>query len=178
MIAAVALAAGAARRFGGGKQLHPVAGRPMLEHVLAALERAPLDERLVVLGDRADAILAAVPLHGARPVRCARWRDGQAASLRCGLDALSAGAEAAVVVLGVGPHLAPEAIVRVVSAWRAGDRERLHAADYGAGRSHPVLIPRGAFPALPASGERPGRALAAVAVDCGDLPPPGDVDYR
>jgi CTP:molybdopterin cytidylyltransferase MocA len=178
VIAGVALAAGEGRRFGGAKQLHPVDGRPMLEHVLHALARSPIQRRLVVLGAHAQRVLAEVDLYGAEPVVNDRWRDGQAASLRAAVDALGDGAEALVVVLGDGPALAPAAVERVLETWSARGGPELVSADYGGGRSHPVLIPRAAFARLPSRGERPGRGLPAVRVDCRDLPEPGDWDYR
>ncbi len=176
MIAAVVLAAGAGRRYGGAKQLHPVAGGPMLERVLATVAEAPVDDRVVVLGAHADAVRAAVDLHGVRPVVCAGWAEGQAASLACGLAALDPAAEAAVIVLGDGPGLRAEAVARVVRE-AARNPGVVVAADYGEGRSHPVLLPRTVWAALPAAGETPARALPAVTVDCRDLEPPGDVDY-
>jgi nicotine blue oxidoreductase len=169
--AVVVLAAGEGRRFGGVKQLHPVSGRPMLELVLDAAASSGIECRVVVLGARAEAILTEVDLHGARPVTSDRWSDGQAASLADALTALPDEVTEAVVVLGDGPGLSPEAIRRVLAA---GDGVR--AADYGAGRSHPVVLPRSAWTELPSSGETPGRTLPATLVDCSDLPPPGDID--
>jgi CTP:molybdopterin cytidylyltransferase MocA len=170
-IAAVVLAAGAGRRFGGAKQLHPIDGRPMLEVVLATLERSGIATRRVVLGARAQRIADAVVLHGATAVVCPAWRTGQAASLRCGLAALPATIDEALVVLGDGPALSAEAVRRV----SAGSGAR--AADYGNGRSHPVVIPRELWALLPSTGDAPGRALAVELVDCAGLPEPGDVDY-
>ena len=170
-IAALVLAAGQGSRFGGPKQLHPLDGRPMLEHVLAALEQAGIEPRLVVLGARAEEVAAAVPLHGAEVVVCERWADGQAASLRAGLEALAAPVEEALVVLGDGPGLSPEAVRRLAEG------SGLRAADYGRGRSHPVVLPRRWWPLLPEVGDTPGRRLPAALVDCSDLPEPGDVDY-
>jgi CTP:molybdopterin cytidylyltransferase MocA len=170
-VAVVVLAAGEGRRFGAVKQLHRVAGRPMLELVLDAVARSGVECRLVVLGAHADAILAGIELHGARPVISDRWSDGQAASLTAALSALPDDVIEAVVVLGDGPGLSPEAIRRVVVS---GDGVR--AADYGAGRDHPVVLPRAVWRDLPKSGEAPGRTLTATLVDCRDLPPPGDVD--
>jgi len=170
--AVVVLAAGGGSRYGGAKQLHDAGGRPMLERVLAAVEQADVGERVVVLGAFADRVLAAVDLHGARAVVSDRWSEGQAASLHDGLATLSA--DAAVVVLGDGPDLDPRAIARLVGAWNG--RTPL-AADYGSGRSHPVLLPRSTWPELPQSGETPGRSVAVRLIDCRDLHPPGDVDY-
>ena len=52
-IAAVVLAAGEGRRFGGPKQLHVIEGITMLERVLIAVERSGIATRLVVGGGRA-----------------------------------------------------------------------------------------------------------------------------
>jgi CTP:molybdopterin cytidylyltransferase MocA len=169
--AVVVLAAGEGRRFGGAKQLHPIQGRPMLEHVLAAVATSGIELRVVILGARATTILERVDLHGARPVVIANWTQGQAASLRAGLASLPEEVTEAVVVLGDGPNLSPEAVSRVLAA---GGGAR--AADYGNGRSHPVVLPRPVWPALPEVGETPGRALDVQLVDCRDLPAPGDVD--
>jgi CTP:molybdopterin cytidylyltransferase MocA len=169
-VAGVVLAAGAGTRFGGSvKQLHPLDGRPMLEHVLATMASAGLGEVIVVLGANAAAVLGGVDLHGARPVVSERWADGQAASLQDALAATDAGA--ALVVLGDGPRLAADAVRRVAAAGEPA------AADYGFGRSHPVLLPRAIWSSLPVAGETPGREVPVRLVDCGDLPPPGDVDY-
>ena len=170
-IAAVVLAAGQSRRFGGPKQLHPIGSRSMLELVLETLEQTGIEQRLLVLGARAQLIAESVPLHGATVIRCSGWRDGQAASLRCGLRSLPAAIEEALVVLGDGPGLSAEAVRRVAAG------SGMRAADYGHGRSHPVVIPRALWRSLPASGETPARSLAATLIDCTGLPEPGDVDY-
>jgi molybdenum cofactor cytidylyltransferase len=177
VIGAVIMAAGGGTRFGGAiKQIHDYRGRPMLEAVLAAMAESGIEHRVVVLGAHADEVLAEVDLQGARAVACDAWADGQAASLRCGLDALPADVGGALVVLGDGPQLDPRAVERIAAA-DAGDPPQAVAADYGAGRSHPVLIPRALWGDLPATGETPGRALPTRLVDCRDLTPPGDVDY-
>jgi molybdenum cofactor cytidylyltransferase len=176
VIAAVVLAAGEGRRFGGLKQLHEVGGRPMLERVLGTLSATGPEHRVVVLGARAGTILERVDLQGARPVVCDRWDAGQAASLHAGLDALPGAAEWALIVLGDGPGLDGRAVERMLDAAVPGD-DAIRAADYGEGRSHPVLIPRSRFGEIPDRGERPVRGLAAETVDCRGLEPPGDVDY-
>jgi nicotine blue oxidoreductase len=161
MIAAVVLAAGASTRFGSPKQ--GLLLEPVLERVQAS--RA-VDEVVVVLGAHQ------LPT-SARAVHCPEWELGPGASLRCGLAALGEEVEAAVVVLGDGPELAPEAIDRVVAAWREGGAERV-AATYGGVRLHPLLLARGAWEAVPDAGL---RALPAELVPCDDLNPPGDVDF-
>jgi hypothetical protein len=51
-VTAIVLAAGAGRRFGGGKLLARLDGRPILQHVLDALAAAGIDDPVVVLGRR------------------------------------------------------------------------------------------------------------------------------
>jgi CTP:molybdopterin cytidylyltransferase MocA len=160
MVAAVVLAAGASTRFGSPKQ------RILLEPVVARVRRASsVDQIAVVLGAHAVETTA-------KTVFCPEWERGPGASLRCGLETLGADAEAAVVVLADGPDLAPEAIDRVVAAWRES-RADVVAATYRGERSHPVLVARGAWSQIPDAG---ARTLQALAVPCDDLGAPGDVD--
>jgi nicotine blue oxidoreductase len=143
--------------------------------VLAALAVSPVDDVVVVEG--------AYPLGGprntvlqghshARLARCEDWERGPGASLRCGLAALSDDVQAAVVVLADGPDLRPEAVERVVEAWRAHGDD-LVAASYEGVRGHPLLLARSAWDGVPDEGLR-GRDPRLVA--CDDLGAPGDVD--
>jgi molybdenum cofactor cytidylyltransferase len=178
MIGGLVLAAGAGRRFGAAKQLAELDGRPLLEHVLAAMSVAPLDRVVVVLGAHADEILARVPLHGADAVVCKDWAEGIGASLRTGAEAL-AGCDAIVVALGDQPRLSPQAVARVVDA--RGDGAPAVRASYGGVAGHPVLIDRSVFPRLrDVHGDEGARtALRDVEVrevDCEGLGTPDDVD--
>jgi CTP:molybdopterin cytidylyltransferase MocA len=154
------LAAGAATRFGSPKQAL------LLEPVLERVRASSADGVLVVLG--AHEVETSAPT-----VHCPDWERGPGASLRCGLAALGEDVDAAVVVLGDGPNLAPEAVDRVITAWRAGAGPVV-AATYGGTRLHPVLIARAFWSRIPDDG---ARTLDAVLVPCDDLGPPGDVDF-
>jgi CTP:molybdopterin cytidylyltransferase MocA len=161
VIAAVVLAAGAGERFGGPKQ------RLLLPYVLDRLAESPVDEVVVVVGAHA------VEAGSALVVECPEWERGIGASLRCGLTALGPGVEAAVVCLADGPNLSPEAIRRVLTAWRAG-AGTVVAASYDGNRGHPVVIGRAAWGAVPNEGM---KALPVTLVPCEDLGTPGDVDF-
>jgi CTP:molybdopterin cytidylyltransferase MocA len=163
VIAAVVLAAGAATRFGAPKQ------RVFLPRVLDRLAQSPVDEVVVVAGAHA---LEASGASGATVVECAEWERGPGASLRCGLTQLGAGVEAAVVCLADGPYLEPEAVRRILTAWRAGAGSVI-AASYAGERGHPVVLGRAAWDSVPDAGM---RALPATLVPCDDLGPPGDID--
>jgi CTP:molybdopterin cytidylyltransferase MocA len=159
LVAAVVLAAGASTRFGSPKQ------RILLEPVLERVRASVVARVVVVLGAHEVETTA-------ETISCPEWERGAGASLRCGLAVLSADTEAAVVVLADGPDLAPEAIDRVVAAWRTTGREVV-AATYGGERSHPVVLARSAWARVPDEG---ARGLAALTVPCDDLGAPGDVD--
>jgi CTP:molybdopterin cytidylyltransferase MocA len=159
VVAAVVLAAGASTRFGSPKQ------RILLEPVLERVRQSGVDRLVVVLGAHEVETTA-------ETVHCPDWERGAGASLRCGLAALDAHTEAAVVVLADGPDLAPEAIDRVVAAWRTSGRDVV-AATYGGERGHPVVLARSAWNRVPDEG---ARSLDALPVPCDDLGAPGDVD--
>jgi nicotine blue oxidoreductase len=163
-VAAVVLAAGEATRFGSPKQ------RLLLPDVLRSLTQSPVDDIVVVEGAHALELPDGVP---ARIARCGKWRHGPGASLRCGLASLGDDVEAAVVVLADGPQLSPEAVTRVLGAWRASGETV--AASYEGARGHPLVVGRGDWDDVPDGGlhERPARL-----VPCDDLGPPGDVDTR
>lgn len=139
MIGGLVLAAGASERFGGRKQLADLGGRPLLEHVLIAMEEAPVDRTVVVLGAHADEVREGVPLHGAEAVVCDDWQEGLGASLRAGVCAL-AGCDAVAVALGDQPRLSSEAVARVIS--QRGADELAVRATYGGVPGHPVLLER------------------------------------
>jgi CTP:molybdopterin cytidylyltransferase MocA len=161
---AIVLAAGASSRYGAS----PPKQAELLPRVLAALRAAStLDGVLVVLGAHD------VPTD-AETIHCPDWERGPGASLRCGLAALPADAEAAVVVLADGPDLDPRAVDRVVASWREQGGDAI-AATYDGVRLHPVLLARVAWSDVPDEG---ARALAARPVVCDDLRQPGDVDVR
>jgi CTP:molybdopterin cytidylyltransferase MocA len=161
VIAAVVLAAGAAERFGTPKQ------RLLLPYVLDRLATSPVDEVVVVVGAHP------VEAEGASVVQCSAWEQGIGASLRCGLAALGPGIEAAVVCLADGPNLSPEAVRRVLTAWRAG-AGTVVAASYSGERGHPVVIGRSAWDDIPDEGM---KRVPATLVPCDDVGTPGDVDF-
>lgn len=190
MIGGLVLAAGAGRRFGGGKLLARLDGRPLLEYALAAMATArSVEHTVVVLGYGADEIRAAVALHGAEPVLCAEWREGQAASLRTGLSALTAAGteesplEAVAVTLGDQPRVDARAIDTVVGARQAGGGPAPEAlrATYGGRPGHPVILERQLFGAVASlRGDTGARDLLRSAgvrdVPCDGLGCPDDVD--
>lgn len=174
-LVALVLAAGEGRRFGGPKQLAELDGRPLVAHVVTtALAHPAVDGVIVVLGARADAVRAAVPLDDprVRAVTCGDWADGPTASLRCGLSALD-GADA-LILLADQPRMPSGAISRVVAA----DGPLVRATVHG-GPGHPVLIRAAWQPRVAVLSGAERRELLrsdATAVEIGDLGGSQDVD--
>jgi molybdenum cofactor cytidylyltransferase len=177
LIGGLVLAAGAATRFGAPKQLADLDGVPLLEYALRTMTAAPVGRVVVVLGSGADEIARAVDLHGAHPLVCARWDEGQSASLACGLAEL-ADCEAVVVTLGDQPRVSPDAIRRVIAARNGAAAVR---ATYGGSPGHPVLLERELFDQLRnVTGDKGARNLLlsvhVLDVPCDDLGGGQDVD--
>ncbi|MEO8438282.1 MAG: NTP transferase domain-containing protein [Chloroflexota bacterium] len=161
--AGLVLAAGAGSRFGGGKLLATVGGRPVLQHVLDALAEAGLTEVVVVLGEDAGRLETAIDWHGARRVINADPARGLASSLADGFAALESDPDAVLVALGDQPLVSAEVIRSLLAAAQAGDRPVIvpvYDDDHG---RNPVLIRRPAFGLIiEAAGDRGlGPVLAA-----------------
>lgn len=174
------LAAGEGRRFGGPKMLAELDGRPLLEHVVAAMAAAPLDRVVCVLGAGAEEVRRGVDLGGAEVVVCEDWAEGQAASLRTGVEAL-ADAEAIVIALGDQPRLSPTAVERVLAARDEG--ALAVRATYGGVPSHPTVVERPLFGRLlELRGDAGARDLLAGVqtreVPCDGLGSAYDVDTQ
>lgn len=185
------LAAGRAARMGRAKQLADLAGRPLLEHVLAAMSAAPIDHLVVVLGAYADRVLATVDLHRARPLVVPEWDRGMGRVLALALTEVRQGQGGAdapgdwgavVVALGDQPLVSAAAVARVVDAWRGGAGPVVSAA-YRGRHGHPKLFDRVVLGELrQLSGDAGARGLLArhpgwvVPVEVGELGSDLDVD--
>ncbi len=102
--AAIVLAAGQGTRMRSRvpKVLHPLAGRPMLTHVLESLAAAGIEHRVVVTGSGADAVEAAF---GDVPTVRQEPQLGTADAVRCGLRRIPSGVRHVVVTMGDVPLL-------------------------------------------------------------------------
>jgi molybdenum cofactor cytidylyltransferase len=134
-VAGLVLAAGAGTRFGeSSKLLAELHGRPLLEWaVRAQCGVRAISRVVVVLGARADEVLARVDFGRAETVVCEDWETGQAASLRTGLTALN-GAAKVLVTLGDQPLITPAVVARFVG------EPPLTRAVYDGRPGHPVVL--------------------------------------
>jgi molybdenum cofactor cytidylyltransferase len=142
---AVVLAAGAGSRFGGGKLLAVLAGRPLLDHVLEAIESAHLAETIVVVGPGSSELEAIAARRGARTVLNPDPERGLSSSVRVGLAAIAAGHDAALLMLGDQPRTSVATIGVLLDAPLAAGREIVIPRYAGGGGANPVLLLRPAW---------------------------------
>lgn len=187
-VVAVVLAAGEGSRFGGRKLLASIEGRPVLQHVLDRLAEAGIGDVVVVLGEDADAIEAAIDWRAARRVRNPDPRRGLSSSLQVGIDALDDAVGAALIVLGDQPRLSLVAIRVLLDAGVHVGVDRpiavpVYPTDTG---RNPVLLGRAAFALVAqATGDRGlGPLIDAHPELVREVPAPGategnpDIDTR
>jgi nicotine blue oxidoreductase len=181
-VSAIVLAAGGGSRFGGGKLLAELGGRPIIEAVFDNLCGAPVDEMIAIVGADAQRLREVCEAYGVRTVANEEWERGQSTSVLAGLRAC--GGEAAVVLLGDQPFIGAEAVERLVAAFAEG--AKVAVATYGGERRNPVLFSREVWPLLEAelAGDEGARSVLrrhpelVVEVPCEGVGDPADVDTR
>lgn len=147
---AVVLAAGAGRRFGGGKLHALYQGKPLLSYVLdvvgAARQRGLIDGGHVVIAAGDDRAAALVNAAGLESTINRAPELGLSHSLGLGLAEVqgSAGTGAALIFLGDQPLVRLEVVEALIGRWRGGDaaviRPRYHGRPDVPG--HPALLTR------------------------------------
>jgi molybdenum cofactor cytidylyltransferase len=185
--AAVVLAAGAGRRYGGLKQAEVWGGRPFLSRVTSAALESLATDVLVVLGCRAAELaplLAELGAPSLHQVVNERWRSGLASSVRAGLSALAADVMGVAFCHADQPLLTADELDALLVR-RAATGAGIVAPRYRGELRAPVLFARPFFPALAAlSGDTGGRALlerhpkAVATIEIEDPSPYEDIDTR
>lgn len=156
---AIILAAGSSTRMGTSKQLLPLDGRPLLQHVLDNVRASEVREIIVVLGASAEVIRGEIDAHNARVVINENYREGMGTSLKTGISAVNAEAEAALIILADQPLVRPETINRLISE-HVRSKAQIVIPLYRGFRGNPVLLDRAVFPEVMAlSGDIGCRAV-------------------
>lgn len=162
----VVLAAGASSRMGRPKAGLELAGRTALRRILDACAEAGLGSPIVVAGADVAAVRAAAAGARATPlvVTNEEWARGRSTSLRAGLAALPALAEA-FLLWPVDVPLPGADVVRSLLDAQAKDPSREAFVPSHAGRrGHPALFLRSLVPAFLALGEdAPARDVVRAA---------------
>jgi len=159
-VAALVLAAGQSSRMGGtNKLLAEVDGVPMLVRAVNAALASKAATVTVVLGHEAEQAEALLAGRRVGIVRNAEFAQGMSTSLRAGIAALPAEAEAAVVLLGDMPRVSAVQVDRVIDAFER-KQPAIVVPQRNGKRGNPILWPREFFAPMQAvSGDQGARGL-------------------
>src|SRR5699024_6668411 len=119
----VVLAAGKGTRMRSSlpKVLHPIAGRPMIQHVLEAAAALDPAQMVVVIGPEGNAVAEGVRPH---PVVVQREQLGTADAVKAARDiaapCVTEGADV-LVLYGDGPLITPDTLARMRAARESGE---------------------------------------------------------
>lgn len=166
-IAAVVLAAGRSSRMApANKMLAPVDGVPMVARVVDAVRASQAGPVIVVVGNDAARVKAALARHDVRFVENPDYASGLSTSVRAGLGALPADADGALFVLGDMPRVTPAHIDRLIAAFNPVEGRSICIPTHRAKRGNPVLWGARFFAELGAlTGDTGARGLITQHMD-------------
>ena len=145
--AAIVLAAGSGSRFGGGKLVARLDGRPLLDHVLGAIHDAGLPHTIAVIAPDSSDLATIAAARGAQVVINPAPGDGLSGSVRVGLAALETmDLDAALIALGDQPRTSAATIRALLEAEVPAGRSIVVPRYRGGGGANPALLLRAAWP--------------------------------
>jgi len=158
--AAVILAAGMSSRMGRPKQMLRLEGKSMLEHAISAARGAGIISPVLVIGAFADDVMQDVELmKKCEPIFNKDYTEGQATSLRVGVEAVMGKCEAAVFMLADQPLIDAALIIELMEQFNRYKPDILYPV-YKEQRGNPVIASANLFPRLiNASGDQGARFL-------------------
>lgn len=172
--AAIILAAGTSSRMGASrhKLLLPLHGRPVLAHVLDAVQASQARPVVLILGHQPEQVRQHIAAYISQPdlhiVENPDYLQGMSTSLRLGVQTLlsfgytkSTGEsiDSALVVLGDQPLITAQHIDTLIATYRTTGK-RIIAPTYEGKRGNPILFDSSLFPELlEVTGDEGGRSV-------------------
>ncbi|MDE2306776.1 MAG: nucleotidyltransferase family protein [Xanthomonadaceae bacterium] len=157
-LAALVLAAGAGRRFGGIKQLLSVDGEPLICRAITLAQTVAPGAVQVVLGAHRVQVAPRLP-RGLPVVECADWAEGLGTSLAAGIAGLRGQPDGVLLLLADQIALRADALQTLAARWRAVPGS-VFCAFYDGQPGVPAIFPRRLFGELMAlRGERGAKPL-------------------
>ena len=167
------LAAGASSRMrGADKLMQPVAGVPLLRHLIRVAQASgapvlvalpPGDSPRRDLAEQAGAVDACAGLTGVGLVNVSDAGSGMAASICAGVAAVPGGSTGLLLMLADMPEIETADLLHLLKAHAADATAILRAASHDGVPGHPILFPAQHFPALcRLQGDMGARAVLAA----------------
>jgi molybdenum cofactor cytidylyltransferase len=147
-IGAIVLAAGMSSRMGSNKLVARVAGKPLIRHVVEAALSSEAAPVIVVTGNAAATVRNAISPLAPLFVENPDYSKGLSTSLRCGLKALPADCDGAVILLGDMPGVSAALIDKLIASFDPGEDRAICVATRHGKRGNPVLWARRFFPEM------------------------------
>jgi molybdenum cofactor cytidylyltransferase len=139
-VAGIVLAAGRSTRMGSrNKLLIPLAGKPMVRHVVEAAKASRLARVIVVTGHDAEAVREAVAGLDVAFIHNPDYAEGLSTSLKAGIRAVSEEDDAALICLGDMPLVTTADINRLIAAFNPAEGRAICIATVAGKRGNPVL---------------------------------------
>ncbi len=139
-IAALVLAAGRSTRMGANNKLiEPVAGRPMVRHVVETALAAGLAGVRVVTGNKPAEVQHALDGLDVTYTHNPDFADGLSTSLAAGTRALDTDIDGVVVLLGDMPLITPDLIAGLVAAFDPAEGRAICVPVHRGKRGNPIL---------------------------------------
>lgn len=140
-IAAVILAAGASRRFGGAKLLQEIDGEPMVRRSARAYFEAGVTKTTVVLGARAGEVAKALSGLAVGTVLNEDWDSGEMfSSVKAGLEAAGSGCRWILVSPADLPGISAFVVSTFLAALPATPGCEVVVPSTGKRRGHPIAL--------------------------------------
>ena len=157
-IAAIVLAGGLSRRAGSmNKLLLPLANAALIVHAVEAALGSLATPVIVVTGHDALRLREALGTRDLIYTHNAGYLEGQASSIRCGLNALPQDIDGALICLGDMPRVQPQHLNTLVESFTPN---AISVPTCAGRRGNPVLFPARLFPQLnKLTGDIGGREL-------------------
>lgn len=158
-VAGILLAAGTSSRMGRNKMLFELNGESVLRGAARRALAAGLSPLLVVLGHEVEKSRPELNGLPCQIVINPNYEQGINSSLKAGISAVPAEAQAAVVMLADMPFVTPEMLTGLIERYRSSEAP-LVISDYEGVNAPPMLYDRGLFEELLAmTGEGCGRQV-------------------
>jgi len=153
-VGAILLAAGEGKRMGGvPKALIELQGVPLINRQMIALSGAGVDEVVVVTGYYHELVESMVEQFPVRVVRNLHPADGQASSVRMGLEALGGNFDAVIMALCDQPLINAEDITQLIAAFKKRQSGEILMPMVDGQRGNPIVLSGVAINQILASGQ-------------------------
>ena len=141
MISAILLAAGESKRMGRPKLLLKWGQWTIIEKSVDTLLASKIDELIVVLGYKAQAILRRLRARRLKAVINHQYRMGMSTSIRRGLGKVNAKSEAILIALADQPFIETDLINHLIAVY-CQNPHGIVLPSYKGKRGHPVILNR------------------------------------